>query len=42
MMTEFKLVKDLETNKSLLYIPFYTINDYVYNGYFVSLNKACI
>lgn len=39
MMTEFKLVTDIETKKSLLYIPFYTINDYVYHGFFIKLVK---
>ena len=39
MMAEFKLVTDSQTNESLLYIPFYTMNDYVYNGYFIRLDK---
>ena len=40
MMNEFKLVMDIETGASLLYIPFYTINGYLYNGYFIKLDKS--
>ena len=39
MMTEFNLVTDIETGESLLYIPFYTINGYVYHGYFIRLDN---